>query len=171
MTIIDRFFSKFFNWLFPELQEGDIVHYRGRKQRVIGSWHEASFDYNGAIRHIHFILLSCHGKLLVTMDNRLLIRKLGHESVPTFEVGDRVRLKELDPYEWYWIRSGFGGVLTNEQILNLLKQVGTIVGIDSHHSILNPYGKPTIHVRFDNEGYEIKLYPCFLNGIPDYDIV
>lgn len=171
MTIIDRFFLKIFDRLFPKLQEGDIVHYRGRKQRVIGSWYEMSFGDNYKIRETYVVLLSHHGQLPVTMDNRMLIRKLGHEPVPTFEIGDRVRLKELNPYEWYWIRSGSRDVLTSEQILDLSKQVGTVVEIDSHHPILNPYKEPTIHVRFDKDGYEIKLYPCFLDIVPDYDIV
>lgn len=171
MTIIDQFFSKFFNRLFPELQEGDIVNYRGRKQRVIGSWYEMSLDHDYGVRKAQVLLLSCHGQLPVTMDNRLLIRKLGHEPVPTLKIGDRVSLKELESYEWYWIARGFRTLLTHEQISGLLKQVGTVIEIDSHHPILHPYKEPTIHVRFDNEGYEITLYPCFLDIVPDYDIV
>ena len=73
--MIDRFFSKIFNRLFPELQEGDIVCYRGRKQRVIESWYEMSLDNDYNIKKTPVILLSCHGKLLVTTNNRLLIRK------------------------------------------------------------------------------------------------
>lgn len=46
MTIIKQFFSKIFDRLFPKLQEGDIVRYRGHKQRVLGSWSELSFCAN-----------------------------------------------------------------------------------------------------------------------------
>lgn len=169
--MIDRFFSKIFNRLFPELQEGDIVRYRGRKQRVIGRWYETPFYYNGKMNRTQFVLLSYHGQLSVTMDSRLLIRKLGNEPIPDFKVGDRVKLKELEIAEWRWIELGFGTLLTSEQILSLSKQVGTIVEIDSHHAIFKPYKEPTIHVRFDKEGYEIKLNPCFLDKVPDYDIV
>ena len=171
MTIIDRFFSKFFNRLFPELQEGDIVNYRGQKQRVIGSWCEMSLDHDYGVRETQVLLLSCHGQLPVTMDNRLLIRKLGHEPVPTLKIGDRVSLKELESYEWYWIARGSRTFLAREQISGLFKRVGTVVKIDSHHPILHPYNEPTIHVRFDDEGYEITLHPCFLDIVPDYDIV
>ena len=171
MTIIEQFFSKIFNRLFPELQEGDIVRYRGRKQRVIGSWCEPYLDLDYSIKRDHIILLSYHGQLSVTMDSRILIRKLGHEPVPTFEVGDRVKLKELEIAEWRWIERGFGTLLTSEQISVLLKQVGTVVKVNSHHVIFTPYKGPTIHVRFDKEGYEIKLYPCFLDKVPDYDII
>ena len=171
MTIIKQFFSKIFDRLFPKLQEGDIVHYRGRKQRVLGSWSELSFGSNYDIGQTQFVSLSCHGQLPVTTDNRLLIHKLGHEPVPTFEIGDRVKLKQLEPYEWYWIERGFGTLLTSEQISNLLKQVGTIVRINLLHLISNNYSKPTIHVRFDESGYEIALYPCFLDKVPDYEIM
>lgn len=171
MTIIEGFFLKIFDRLFPKLQEGDIVHYRGRKQRVLGSWYEMSFDNNYKIRETYVVLLSYHGQLPVTMDNHMLIRKLGHEPVPTFEIGDRVTIKELDSHEWYGAVFGFGTLLTSKQIWDLLKQVGTVVEIDSHHPILNPYREPTIHVRFDKDGYEIKLYPCFLDKVPDYDII
>ena len=102
MTIIKQFLSKIFDRLFPKLQEGDIVHYRGRKQRVIESWYEMSLDDDYNIKKTPVILLSCHGKLLVTTNNRLLIRKLGHEPIPTFKIGDQVRLKEVDSHEWYW---------------------------------------------------------------------
>lgn len=170
MTIIKQFFSKIFDRLFPKLQEGDIVCYRGRKQRVIASWYELSFGNNYEIGDTQIILLSCHGQLPVTMDNRLLIRKLGHEPVPDFEIGDRVTIKKLNAYEWY--EAGFGLTsLTSEQISDLLKQVGTVVKIDSHHHILNPYNEPTIHVHFDKNGHEITFHPCLLNKVPDYDIV
>lgn len=169
--MIERFFSKIFNRLFPELQEGDIVRYRGRKQRVIGSWHETYLDHDYSIKRVQVILLSYHGQLSVTTDSRLLIRKLGHEPVLTFNVGDQVRLKELEIAEWRWIEQGFGTLLTSEQILDLLKQAGTVVRINLYHLISNNYSKPTIHVRFDDTGYEIALYPCFLDKIPDYDIV
>ena len=171
MTIIERFFSKFFNRLFPELQEGDIVRYRGRKQRVIGSWYETSLGLDYGIKRTQVILLSYHGQLSVTTDSRLLIRKLGHEPVPAFEVGDRVKLKELEIAEWRWIERGFETLLTSEQILGLLKQVGTVVKVNLHHVIFTPYKEPIIHVRFDKDGYEIKLHPCFLDEVPDYDII
>lgn len=171
MTIIEQFFSKIFDRLFPKLQEGDIVHYRGRKQRVIKSWHELSFGDNYDIRQIQVVLLSCHGQLLVTMDNRLLIRKLGHEPVPTFEIGDRVKLKELDPYEWYGTGFGFGTLLTSEQILSLSRQIGTVVEIDLYRLLSDSCKEPTIRVRFNKEGYEIMFHPCFLDKVPDYDII
>lgn len=171
MTIIEQFFSKFFNRLFPELQEGDIVRYRGRKQRVVRSGYEISLGDDYEIRKTQVVLLSCHGPLPMTMDNRLLIRKLGHESVPTFAVGDQVTLKELDSHEYYWdglgVRTSFG----NKLLLDLLQQVGTVIAIDSHYSIFKQYNEPTIHVRFDESGYRIELHPCFLDKVPDYDIV
>ena len=171
MIIIDQFFSKIFNRLFPKLQEGDIVRYRGRKQRVIKRWHEISLGDNYEIRKTPVILLSCHGQLPVTMDNRLLIRKLGHEPVPTFEIGDQVRLKELDSHEWYWNGLGVRTSFPNKRLSDLMKQVGTVTRIDSHYSIFKQYKETTIHVRFDEAGYEIKLYPCFLDEVPDYDII
>lgn len=171
MTIIKQFFSKIFDRLFPELQEGDIVCYRGRKQRVIESWYEMSLDNDYNIKKTPAILLSCHGKLLVTTNNRLLIRKLGHEPIPTFKIGDQVRLKEVDSHEWYWNGLGVRTSFPNKRLSDLLRQVGTIVRIDSHHLISNNYSKPTMHVRFDEEGYEITLYPCFLDTVPDYDII
>ena len=169
--MIEQFFSKIFNRLFPELQEGDIVRYRGHKQRVIGSWYETPFDYNGKMNRTQFVLLSYHGQLSVTMDSLLLIRKLGNESIPDFKVADQVRLKELEISDRHWIELGFGTPLTSEQILNLSKQVGTIVEIDYYHLIFKPHNEPTIHVRFDEVGYEIAFYPCFLDKVPDYDIV
>lgn len=169
--MINRFFSKIFDRLFPKLQEGDIVRYRGRKQRVIGGWYEISLDHDYGIKKTPVILLSSHGQLPVTMDNRLLIRKLGHEPVPTFKVGDQVRLKELDSHEWYWNELGVRTSFPNKRLSDLLKQVGTVTRIDSHYSIFKQYKETTIHVRFDEAGYEIALYPSLLDKVPDYDII
>lgn len=171
MTIIKQFFSKIFDRLFPKLQEGDIVHYRGRKQRVLGSWSELSFGANYNIGQTQFVLLSCHGQLPVTTDNRLLIRKLGHEPVPTFEIGDRVKLKQLEPCEWYRVEFGFRAPLTSKQILDLMKQVGTVVEIDPSHLFADSRKRPIIRVRFDKDGYESALYPSLLDKVPDYDII
>ena len=171
MTIIKQFFSKIFDRLFPKLQEGDIVHYRGRKQRVLGSWSELSFGANYDIGQTQFVLLSCHGQLPVTTDNRLLIQKLGHEPVPTFEIGDRVKLKQLEPCEWYRVEFGFGAPLTSKQILDLMKQVGTVVEIDQSHLFADSRKRPIIRVRFDKDGYDIELYPSLIDKVPDYDII
>lgn len=171
MIIIKQFFSKIFDRLFPKLQEGDIVHYRGRKQRVLGSWSELSFGANYDIGQTQFILLSGHGQLPVTMDNRLLIRKLGHEPVPTFGIGDRVKLKQLEPCEWYRVVFGFGTLLTCEQILDLMKQVGTVVEIDLYRLFSDSCKEPAIRVRFDKDGYDIALYPSLIDKVPDYDII
>lgn len=171
MTIIKQFFSKIFDRLFPKLQEGDIVHYRGRKQRVLGSWSELSFGTNYDIGQTQFVLLSSHGQLPVTMNNRLLIHKLGHEPVPTFEIGDQVKLKELDSHEWYWNGLGVRTSFPNKRLSDLLKQVGTVVEIDPYYLFADSRKRPIIRVRFDKDGYEIALYPSLLDKVPDYDII
>lgn len=173
MTIIKQFFSKIFDRLFPKLQEGDIVRYRGQKQRIIKSWYEMYFDNNYRRSKTQMIVLSCHGQLPVTMDNRLLIKKLGHEPIHTFKIGDQVSLKELEVSEWYQIEGifGVGALLTSKQILDLSQEVGTVVEIDAYLSFSGSRKEPTIHVRFGESGYEILLHTCFLDKVPDYDII
>ena len=86
MTLFKRLINKY----FPELQKGDIVVYKGRKQRVIGIKARMHFIDAFRTKYIPCPQLSIDGYIYQKRADGILLRKIGHKDIPYFEIGDKV---------------------------------------------------------------------------------
>lgn len=162
-------FKKLIDNCFPKLQKGDIVAYKGRKQRVIGIKARAHFIDAFRTKYIPCPQLSVSGFIYRRRADGILLRKIGHKDIPDFEVGDVVISQPISDDEWYsypeWVPIGSRKLITNN--------TGIIVHIEKNKHQIESYcdWDETIWVKFDELESLVPLSPYHLERPTDYDII
>lgn len=165
MTLFKRLINKY----FPELQKGDIVVYKGRKQRVIGIKARAHFIDAFRTKYIPCPQLSVSGFIYRRRADGILLRKIGHKDIPNFKVGDIVISQAISDAEWYnypeHVPVGSRKLITNN--------TGIVVHIERNKPITEHYcdWDETIWVKFEVDQLPVPLSPYHLERPSDYDMI
>lgn len=165
MTLFKRLIDKY----FPELQKGDIVVYKGRKQRVIGIKARMHFIDAFRTKYIPCPQLSIDGYIYQKRDDGILLRKIGHKDIPHFEIGDIVISQDISDAEWYsypeHVPVGSRKIITNN--------TGIVAHIERNKPITEHYcdWDETIWVTFEVDQLPVPLSPYHLEKPTDYDII
>ena len=165
MTLFKRLIDKY----FPKLQKGDIVVYKGRKQRVIGIKARVHFIDAFRTKYIPCPQLSVSGFIYRRRADGIFLRKIGHKDIPDFEVGDIVISQPISDDEWYsypeWTPIGSRTIITNN--------TGIVVRIEKNKHLTESYCDcdETIWVKFEVDQLPVPLSPYHLEKPTDYDII
>lgn len=165
MTLFKRLINKY----FPELQKGDIVVYKGRKQRVIGIKDRMHFIDAFRTKYIPCPQLSIDGYIYQKRADGILLRKIGHKDIPYFEIGDIIISQAISDAEWYnypeHVPVGSRKTITNN--------TGIIAHIERNKPITGHYcdWDETIWVKFEVDQLPVPLSPYHLDKPTDYDII
>lgn len=165
MTLFEKLIDK----CFPELQKGDIVVHKGKKQHVIGIKAEMYFIDAFRTKYIPHPQLSVSGFIHRRRADGIFLRKIGHKDIPDFEVGDIVISQPISDDEWYSyperVPVGSRKIVTNN--------TGIIVHIKKNKYLNESYCDcdETIWVRFPESKVPVPLSPYHLEKPTDYDIV
>ena len=162
-------FKKLIDKCFPTLQKGDIVVYKGRKQRVIGIKARTHFIDAFRTKYIHCPQLSIDGYIYQRRADGILLRKIGHKNIPDFEIGDIVIFQPISDAEW---RSYPEHVPVGSRKL-ITNNTGIIVHIGRNKPITEHYcdWDETIWVKFEVDQLPVPLSPYHLEKPTDYDII
>lgn len=165
MTLFKRLINKY----FPELQKGDIVVYKGRKQRVIGIKAKMHFIDAFRTKYIPYPQLSVSGFIYRRRADGILLRKIGHKDIPYFEIGDIIISQAISDAEWYnypeHVPVGSRKTITNN--------TGIIAHIERNKPITEHYcdWDETIWVKFEVDQLPVPLSPYHLDKPTEYDII
>lgn len=162
-------FKKLIDKCFPELQKGDIVCYRGRKQRVIGIKARMHFIDAFRTKYIPCPQLSIDGYIYQKRADGIFLRKIGHKDIPDFEVGDIVVSQPISDDEWcsYPERT----IMTSRKIIT--NNTGIVAHIEKNKHLTESYCDcdETIWVKFPESKLPVPLSPYHLEKPIDYDII
>lgn len=162
-------FKKLIDKCFPKLQKGDIVCYRGRKQRVIGIKARMHFIDAFRTKYIPCPQLSIDGYIYQRRADGIFLRKIGHKDIPDFEVGDVVVSHSISDDEW---RSYPEPVRYTSRKL-ITNNTGIVVYIAKNKHLTESYCDcdETIWVKFEVDRLPVPLSPYHLEKLTDYDII
>lgn len=162
-------FKKLIDKCFPPLQKGDIVVYKGRKQRVIGIKARMHFIDAFRTKYIPCPQLSIDGYIYQRRADGILLRKIGHKDIPYFEIGDIVISQAISDAEWrsYPERT----IMTSRKLIT--NNTGIIAHIERNNPITEHYcdWDETIWVKFEVDQLPVPLSPYHLDKPTDYDFI
>lgn len=162
-------FKKLIDKCFPKLQKGDIVIYKGRKQRVIGIKAEMYFIDAFRTKYIPHPQLSVSGFIHRRRADGIFLRKIGHKDIPDFEIGDIVISQPISDAEW----CSYPESVQYTSRKTITDNTGIVVHIQKNRYLAEIYCDcdETIWVRFPESKLPVPLSPYHLDKPTDYDII